>query len=317
MLRRPLRLVLRPILVVLAVAWVPFAALAAVDLDAWWPIPSLVAFLPYAVLATLLVAALAIVLKARVVALIAIAGLIILIAPRTGRFTADAQPAANGPRLVVGTANVRFGQADPVALARLVRERRIDVLALQEDTPDFTEDLTATGIRTRLPYGTIQAAPGARGISVYSRYPITTVPRKRGDQRTVGGIITLPGGQQLHVRSAHPPPPFSQSNLPRWKATTRAMAATARSTPIPTVIAGDFNASLDHYPFSSLIAAGFRDAADQTGNAWRPTWNNGRWATLTLDHVLIPPSLAARTITIDDAPGSDHDLVTATLQLPR
>ncbi len=314
MLRRPLRLVLRPLLFVLALAWVPFAVFAAVDFDVWWPIPSLVAFIPYAAIGTLLVAVVAILLKARVVALVALVGLAVLLVPRAGRVTASDQPVARGDQLVVATSNVHFGTVDVPALVRLVRTQRIDVLALQEDTPDVTEDLAAAGLRRALPFGVLQPGPGARGISLYSRYPVTAVPRLRGDRRSVGGLVQLPSGGSLHMRSVHPPPPFSQSNMDRWKATTRAMLSTARSVAAPAVLLGDFNATLDHHPFTTLTDAGFRDASDEVGQAWRPTWTNARWAALTLDHVLVPPSVAVRAVTIRDLKGTDHDVVIAKIQ---
>jgi endonuclease/exonuclease/phosphatase (EEP) superfamily protein YafD len=316
--RFPLRLALRPFLLVFALAWVPVAFFAQIDVDVWWPVPSLVAFLPYAVAFSLLVAVASWLLKARLLAAIAMVGVVVLVAPRAGRFTSNDQPPAQGQRIVVATSNVEFGSANVDALLRLVRRERVDVLALQEDTPDITTDLQAAGLRTRLPYGTLQDAPGARGISMYSRWPTTYVPRVNGDKRSVGGLIQLPGGRQIQVRSAHPPPPFSQSNLPRWKATTRSLTKTTRSIDAPTILAGDFNATLDNHPFADVIDRGnFRDAADEAGAAWRPTWSNAKWATLTLDHILVPAGIAVERVTIHDLPGTDHDVVIATLRLQR
>lgn len=314
MLRLPLRVLLRLPLLVVAVAWIPFALFAAVDVDVWYAIPSLVAFIPYAVIATAVVFLVAVVLKARVIAMIALVGLAVLVVPRAGRVAGAEQPTANGDRLVVATSNVHYGTADVAALMRLVRKERIDVLALQEDTPDITIDLEAAGLRRAMPYGIVQPAPGAAGISLYSRYPVTAVPRVRGDRRTVGGLVQLPSGGSIHVRSTHPPPPFTNGTMKRWEATTRAMVRTTRSVPAPAVLAGDFNATLDHHPFGALIDAGFRDAADEAGQAWRPTWTNGRWATLTLDHILVPRSVAVRRVGIHDLAGTDHDVVVAELR---
>ncbi|MDO9356120.1 MAG: endonuclease/exonuclease/phosphatase family protein [Solirubrobacteraceae bacterium] len=315
MIRRPLRLVLRLPLLVLALAWIPVAILTAVDLDVWWPMAALVAFANYAILGTAVVALLALLIKARLIALIALAGLAVLVVPRAGQVVGDDQPRATGTRVVVASANVRFGRADAAALMRQVTRQRVDVLALQEDTPDFTADLTAAGLRRALPYAAAQPAPGAAGISIYSRYPITAVASRRGDRRSIGGTIELPTGRRLHVRSLHPYPLHGgQQRFREWERDTTSLKRTIRSVPAPAILMGDFNATLDHQPLRTLLDAGLRDAADETGQAWRPTWSNGRWATLTLDHVLVPPSVAVREVDIRDLAGSDHDLLVATLQ---
>lgn len=314
MIRRPLRLVLRPLLLLLALAWVPFVVFSAVDVDLWWVVPSLVAFLPYAIVGTALVALVCLLLKARVIALVAVIGLAVLLVPRAGRVTADPQPAARGPQLVVATSNVAFGGADVAALVRLVREERVDVLAVQEDTPDVTTDLTAAGLRELLPYTVLRPRPGAAGVSLYSAFPVRAVEPTRFDFRSRGGLVTLPGGQVIHVRSVHPPPPFRQELLRPWQRRTTSLPG-PREDGTSVILAGDFNATSDHHPFASLLERGYRDAADETGNAWRPTWSNGRWATLTLDHVLVPPGVAVEEVAVHDLARTDHDVVVSTLRL--
>lgn len=315
-IRRPLRLVLRPVLIVLALAWVPFAVLAAVDLDVWWIFSSALAFLPYAAVAMLVVLIVSLLLRSWVAAAIAGVGLVVLVGPRAGRVTDDPQPGARGPQLVVATSNVMFGEGDAKALAALARRERVDVLALQEDTPDFTEDLAATGLRDELPYGALWPAPGAKGVSLLSRYPVDEIPPTRFDFRSRGGVVTHPGGARVQVRSVHPPPPFRAELLRPWKRRQAALPGPAANG-VPTILAGDFNATLDHHPMRRTLARGYRDAADQAGMAWRPTWSNARWATLTIDHVLVPGTVAVEGVTVHHLPGSDHDVVVSRLRLPR
>lgn len=320
MLRRPLRLVLRPVLLLLALAWLPWALLRVVNLEFVWVIPAIEGFAVYALLATLLVAVLALVLKLRIVALVAIVGLVALGYPHAELVRGNPQPTVAGPRLVVATANVRFGYGDAATLTRIVREQHVDVLALQENTADTTMAIQAAGLRTLLPYGVDNAQPGARGLSVYSRSPITAtapaVPAPgTADTRSIGGIIALAGGQQLQLRSVHPPPAVNQRSLRCWKHCTRGYP-TPTSAAITTILAGDFNATLDHHPLRLLLDRGYRDAAEQAGAGWRPTWSNGAWAQLTLDHVLVPPGFAVRSVRTHDLPGSDHDVVVTTLRLP-
>ena len=57
---------------------------------------------------------------------------------------------------------------------------------------------------------------------------------------------------------------------------------------LPRVLAGDFNATLDHAVFRDVLRLGYADAALQVGQALTPTWGPpGRRAVLTLDHVLV------------------------------
>ncbi len=314
-IRRPLRQVLRPVLFALALIWVPFAVLAAVDLDLAWFAPSALAFLPYAAAATAAVLVLALLLRSWVAAGVAAAGLAVLLVPRADRFTSDDQPNAAGPELTVATSNVMFGEGDAAELVRIVRRDDIDVLAVQEDTPDFTEDLAAAGLRKLLPHGALHPEPGARGVSLYSRYPVSEIPPSRYDFRSRGGLVAVPGTGAVHVRSVHPPPPFRAELLRPWKRRTGALPSAGSAG--TTILAGDYNATLDHHPFRGLLARGYRDAADQTGDAWRPTWSNGRWATLTIDHVLVSDQVAVDDVAIHHLPGSDHDVVVTRLRLPK
>ena len=96
-------------------------------------------------------------------------------------------------------------------------------------------------------------------------------------------------------------------------------ALPASGTGPPRVLAGDFNATLDHAELRRLLDRGYRDAAEQAGVALRPTWPAGRTLppTVTIDHVLADPRIrviSARSVAI---PGSDHRGVLADLLLPR
>lgn len=318
MIRRPLRLVLRPVLIVLALVWVPFAILAAVDLDVTWQAPSALAFLPYAALATLVVLLVAAALRSWVAVAIAGVGLVVLLEPRAGRVTSDEQPPVRGPELTVATSNVFVGRADTRRLIQVVRDERVDVLAVQEDTPGFTDDARVDGLGRELPYVLLGDAEHAAGISVYSRYPLRELHRATRQRRSTAAQIAVPGSSTpIEVQSVHPPPPFNAELMPYWKRATRQLRRASTTTGTPTILAGDYNATLDHHPFQALMArGGYRDAADQVGEAWRPTWGR-RWQRLAIDHVLVSRQVAVEGVSIHDLPGSDHDVVVSRLRLPR
>lgn len=86
----------------------------------------------------------------------------------------------------------------------------------------------------------------------------------------------------------------------------------------PAIVAGDFNATLDH---SSLRAAttGCLDADTARGaglNATWPAWTP-RWLGVQIDHVFATQGIASETAELRDVPGSDHRAVLTRLRVPR
>jgi endonuclease/exonuclease/phosphatase family metal-dependent hydrolase len=84
------------------------------------------------------------------------------------------------------------------------------------------------------------------------------------------------------------------------------------------VLAGDFNASLDHRAFRELLDRGYVDAADQLGRGLTPTWPNFRPMPpiISIDHVVADRRVAVRDVEVVDVPGTDHRGVFAELRLP-
>jgi endonuclease/exonuclease/phosphatase (EEP) superfamily protein YafD len=83
------------------------------------------------------------------------------------------------------------------------------------------------------------------------------------------------------------------------------------------VLAGDFNATLDHVQFRRLLRTGHVDAAGQVGKGLVPTWGPvGRLAVLAIDHVVVDPGCAVLAASVHNLPGSDHRAVYAELRLP-
>ena len=299
--------------------WIPWALAAAINLDGMsWKVPAAEAFLPYAAAATAAVLVLAALARARAAAAIALIGLLILVAPRVGRATADPQPAARGPVITVATSNIYVGEADTAALTRLVRTRHIDILAIEENTPESDAAARRAGLRRLLPHGfsTPDPRPGAAGLALWSRWPIDRIAPAPGDHRSLGGLIHIPGAAPIHVRAVHPPPPFNAGNMPCWQRCTRAFTSAQHATG-NAILAGDYNATLDHHPLRALLRSGYRDAAEQSGIAWRPTWTNGSWAHLTIDHILVTPRIAVLGVTTHDLAATDHDVVVTRLRLPQ
>ena len=72
----------------------------------------------------------------------------------------------------VMTFNVYKGQADPQAIVELVRDQRVEVLALQETTEDFDQKLNEAGIEHYLPYAQVSSSDGVFGNGLWSATPL-------------------------------------------------------------------------------------------------------------------------------------------------
>ncbi|MEV1169710.1 endonuclease/exonuclease/phosphatase family protein [Nonomuraea sp. NPDC049784] len=306
------------------VSWIvvaPFAGWAAVRLSGFepdWPWVPVVAYTPYAVCAAVVTVLLACLLRrwaAGTVALVSVLALTPAVLPRA---LADGNPAAHGPVLRVLAANLLVGRADTADLMALVTTRQPDVLTLQEFTPGAMRRLESAGLRKVLPYAVTRPLPGVGGSAVYARYPLTA-----GETIKYGGFgqarawIRHPDGIRVEIVSVHPCAPKRIGRQPCWQA---GLAALPRAGKELRVLAGDFNATLDHLPVRELLANGYRDAADVMGRGFVPTWpqegSNQNLPGVTIDHVLADSRMAVRDFEVLQLEHTDHRPVFAELRLP-
>ena len=244
------------------------------------------------------------------------AGLTAAVGPRA--VPCRQRPAA-GPVLRVVTANLLFGRAAAGAVAELACRTRADVLFVQELTGDAAAGLARAGLGDLLPYQVTQPVPHAR-CGIYARYPLrggppaAPVPAARCTAR-----LDLPSGQSVQLACVHaapPKPPWSPGATARWRSQLSALPAPGDS---PWILAGDFNATLDHAQFRRLLRRGYVDAASQVGNGLSPTWGprpGRRLTLLAIDHVLTDQRCAVLTTSAHWLTGSDHRALYAELRLP-
>jgi endonuclease/exonuclease/phosphatase (EEP) superfamily protein YafD len=159
----------------------------------------------------------------------------------------------------------------------------------------------------------------SRGCGIYARFPLgngLSLTPATAAQPTAR--LELPGGQRADLVCVHPrppKPPWSRLRVARWRSELRELPAPADP---PRVLAGDFNASLDHAHFRGLLRLGHVDAASQMGKGLVPTWAPWRRSPglLTLDHVLIDPRCTVLAAAVHELPASDHQAVYAEFRLP-
>jgi endonuclease/exonuclease/phosphatase (EEP) superfamily protein YafD len=229
------------------------------------------------------------------------------------------QPGAHGPVVRVITANLLRGRADEEALVRLVQSKGADVLFLQELTETAVVRLKQAGLADVLPHELIDVrGETSRGSGIYARFPLTEgapVPSTFAAQPRAR--LELPGGETVTLASihTHPPNPPTADRVARWREDLELLPQPADS---PLVLAGDFNATLDHEHFRRVLRRGLADAAARLGRGLVPTWGplTRGPGLLTIDHLLLDPRCAVLAAEVHPLPGSDHRAVYAEFRLP-
>lgn len=222
-----------------------------------------------------------------------------------------------GTPLRVLTLNMLFGHAEPEAVMDLVRRLKPDVLSTQELTPGMVEKLDVAGLPELMPHRLLEAEWSASGSGLYSRYPLTPLEElfEVIGHNMPAAEITVPGAKPVEIVDVHPFPPLG-SQVHDWTAAMEAFPPVSPGT--IRILAGDFNASLDHTTMRRLLSRGYVDSADKAGEGLTPTWpaNKGIPPLITIDHIVVDQRVNVNAVSVHTVPGTDHRAVFADLRLP-
>ncbi|GAA0944068.1 endonuclease/exonuclease/phosphatase family protein [Pseudonocardia zijingensis] len=235
------------------------------------------------------------------------------------RMLADDVPARGAPLRVLAF-NTFEGEADAGELAALIEDQQPDVVAISESGPGFADRLSPLvdqlGYRVHVSTGDADDDDVEEVTAVVSE-GLGDVEVQVGDDTSTFPYIEVTGGEldTLRFVAFHSVAPVPGS-VPDWNSDL-AMLSRWCSGPTPAVIAGDFNATLDH---SALRAGttGCGDAAAQRGAGLVPTWGPSprlREFGPQIDHVFATEGIVAESFEVRDIRGSDHRAVLATLRL--
>lgn len=285
-------------------------------LDRLTPFAQLVAFRPVvlAVATAALAAPLILLLVRRRARWFAAAVLALLVATAgtlATRVLADQVPP--GAALTVLAANVYDGEASVAETAALIAAERPDLVALPEAGAEFRARLAplVEPLGYRL-YGSTGEGRDVEGVSALARADLGDVTAMVDTTtRFPSVVLTLPGG--LRFVAFHSIAPTADG-VRQWRSDL-AHVATWCAAPTPSIVAGDFNATLDHSPFRSGTA-GCGDAAEQAGAGLVGTWPS-RWPRALgtqIDHVVATPDMTAESFEVHDITGTDHRAVLTRLR---
>lgn len=213
-------------------------------------------------------------------------------------------------------------------IANLALETRADIVTLPETTRAAADEVAAL------------MSAGGHPMTVHSiafdqiskaRSTSLLISTRLGDYRvdqTLGSTSTLPtivarpsGGSGPTIIAVHAVAPVP-NELNHWRADLRWLSKVCAGN---TIMAGDFNATLDHMVGlgkSGKTLGDCTDAAASTGNAAVGTWPTSLPALIgtPIDHVMTTSNwrvTGMRVIQNEDTAGSDHRPIVAQLQHAR
>jgi endonuclease/exonuclease/phosphatase (EEP) superfamily protein YafD len=221
-------------------------------------------------------------------------------------------PRVPRPTLRLLTANLWNGRADPDALAELIADAQPDAVLAQEMTPEH-----ARAIEALLPYGVLLPRRDACGMGLALRRPARITVLRLPQRDALIARLSAPEwnafGSPVEIVNVHVSAPTSLRQLWLRRAQVEALCAHVASTPMPRVIAGDFN-MFRLMPAYRALCGRLCDAALQRRAFGQPTWSpRADWARwLRLDHVLTQ-GLQTTDLRVLRVHGSDHSALLATL----
>jgi endonuclease/exonuclease/phosphatase (EEP) superfamily protein YafD len=297
-----------------------------IRLDRVTPFAQLVSFRPYVLagVATLVLVLAGLSCLHRRILPVTGALLVVLIAgaamivPRT-----QAGPLPSGGRpLTVLALNTMNGSADVGEVAELIRTERPDLASLIEVSETYRDRLaplveplgyrmfTATGTDGDGDRGDLR---GVTALVADHLGPVTGTP----DMSTPFPMVQIEGGElgALRFVAYHSVAP-RLGDVRQWRSDLGKLAqycAGAR----PAVVAGDFNATLDHSVLRTATS-GCSDAAAQRGQGLLPTWPTWApdWFGPQIDHIFATDPIVAESFTVREVTGSDHRAVLSRLRVP-
>lgn len=296
--------------------------------DGVTPVAQLVPFFPYAVAAAVPLVVLAVTGQRYVLSLIlavgvALGGFLTASAFIPGeRQVADADPAEAGT-LRVMTVNALYGSADAEWVVRTVRAEGVEVLAVQELTPEFGEAMADAGLDELLPHqltGKVAAGSPA-GSGLFSGLELTEQEAGESSTFAMPSAVVDAGGLDVRIHSIHPVPPMP-GNTAMWQRELHDIRDVTHSDRTAQIMLGDFNATYDHASFRAVLGDRFRDAWREKGAGAERTWPEGRTlpvlnarvpALVALDHVVVDSSMWVADIRSRIVPHADHRAVLATI----
>lgn len=218
--------------------------------------------------------------------------------------------------------NTQSGATSPADVAELVVETQADVVSLPEMDEDAAAEVTQlvalegipmTAMTTRAIAGSLEKSWIPTSLLIADELGSYELDPAAGSTPGLPSGVWRPvDGEGPVIVAAHPAPPLPES-MNDWSTGLRWITAQCRALGPEVIVAGDFNATVDHLDLGYC-----QDAAAQADAAATGTWPSTvpGWLASPIDHVVTGPAwavLGAQVITPSRPGGTDHRPIVAVL----
>ena len=285
-------------------------------LERGYPMVQLIAYTPYVLVLSMLALLLVVLLRRWLAAgflLLAVIAFALAVLPRE---IGGPEEVPGGKSVRILTFNLAKGNANSAELVELAAARDADLVFLQEVSALKALELQQAGLSAAYPHQVLEVTAKNGGGGIWSRWPLRELPPLEVN-RQPRAAVEVPASIPIEVVSVHPTAPIKPGTTSDWESDYEFFPP-AFSADLPLVLAGDFNATLDHANLRDLIDTGYRDAAEVTGNGLVSTWPSRLKFPLpvTIDHVLAEKGISFSVYDVEKIAGSDHRAVFTELLLP-
>jgi endonuclease/exonuclease/phosphatase (EEP) superfamily protein YafD len=242
---------------------------------------------------------------------------VVLVWPSLGDAAAIPRDARTAPRVRVVSANLLFDNAESDALLRELAATNADVLALQELSHAWLDELRGSALWDRYPYRLVEIPRDVTGSAIFSKLPLRDTAVQVARHSPLLSATVDVGGRAVRIANIHPNAPAF--HYPAWARYTERVDELVRDATGRLVVVGDYNATQFNRWLGDLADLGLRSVHEDLGRGTATTWPNGQLTALPirLDHVMVSAGVVGLTIREGDGPGSDHRPVITDLALTK
>lgn len=204
------------------------------------------------------------------------------------------------------SSNLLLTNSDLSRIKALIDQEQPEVIVLLEFAQQHVEPVKTW---TDYPHQILQARSGAFGMAILSRLPLSNT-KTITDPLGIEHISTqVAYTQPIQLIGFHPLPPVNQQ---AYQIRDTLLQQLTNDSSLPTIIAGDFNATPWSTAFNGLAAKGFKRCMNLF-----PTWpaNFKGFMGIPIDQVVASPQWSLGRTKIGDNIGSDHYPIVVELNL--
>lgn len=217
-------------------------------------------------------------------------------------------------KLSVISFNVHTSNQQHAEVLAYLREKSPDLLLLIEVDDRWMQELSP--LDDAYPHRVTLPQDGPFGIALLSKLPIAKyelVGVNGSSSRSIWAQLDFEG-RRIGFLGIHPPPPMTPSMFRSRNLILEVAAERAKSSELPAIVAGDFNATPWCAGFHPFHKAGLTDTA--LGFGVQRTWNSYiPLLRIPIDHVWTTKEFLTHRRTVGPNCGSDHYAVEAELSL--